>query len=656
MTTGDAELAPPGESVEDLRRQLEEARSALRAIRETGFDDGTIGTGTDEDALTLSSSYRPYRLLVEGTIEGERTYFRAVALDFDGTLAEGSVAPETLAALDEARVRGIRVILATGRVMDDLRAVFPQVEEHVDAVVAENGAIMVTPVGVRLLAPPVNRAVSLALTARGVRHRDGQVLIACSAADEPAALEVVRKLGLDCQLVRNRSEMMILPAGVTKGGGVREALDDLGLSPHNTIGVGDAENDHSLLDLCEIGVAVANAVDAIKAHADVTLGAPDGQGVAELLRGPLLAGRARVHPRRWQITLGLDQSGRAVTLPASQINVAVCGGSGTGKSYLAGLICEQLIGLCYSLVVFDPEGDHVGLGELRGVLVTGGDNRPLADPAQVMGLLRRRCSTVVVDLSQLDADGQAAYALGAELEAPRALTGLPQWVVVDEAQRPVGRAGPGLGVFDPADKGYLLVTWQPEELSAQALAGLDVVIALCSPDPPDELVDLTAAVAGLPRPEIARLVQGPTGRAVLAWRAHPRQAVQFTLGPRATPHLRHEHKYDRSGVEPGRRFYFWTDPDSPTGAVAANLGELEAELARCDRGVLRHHCPRHDFSNWVAGVFHDHQLAADIAAAEAVLVPGSPTAVVEEVRVALIAAFQARRSGDTGLSMPLPGA
>ena len=79
----------------------------------------------------------------------------------------------------------------------------------------------------------------------------------------------------------------------------------------------------------------------------MTLGAPDGQGVAELLRGPLLAGRARVHPRRWQITLGLDQAGRAVTLPASQINVAVCGASGTGKSYMAGLICEQLIGLCY---------------------------------------------------------------------------------------------------------------------------------------------------------------------------------------------------------------------------------------------------------------------------------------------------------------------
>jgi hypothetical protein len=59
------------------------------------------------------------------------------------------------------------------------------------------------------------------------------------------------------------------------------------------------------------------------------------------------------------------------------------------------------------------------------------------------------------------------------------------------------------------------------------------------------------------------------------------------------------------------------EPDAPTGAVAASLAELEAELARCDEGVLRHHCPGGDFSRWVAGVFRDGPLAADLAAAEA---------------------------------------
>jgi hypothetical protein len=198
-------------------------------------------------------------------------------------------------------------------------------------------------------------------------------------------------------------------------------------------------------------------------------------------------------------------------------------------------------------------------------------------------------------------------------------------------------------MFNPAAKGYLLITWKPEELSPDALASLGAVIALGSPCPDSAFVDLTAAVAGTPRVDIARLLDGPPGRAVLAWRQHPRQPVAFTVGTRVTPHLRHEHKYDQAGVEPGRRFYFRAEPDTPTGTVAANLSELEAELAGCDEGVLLHHCPRHDFSNWVADVFHDGSLGVELAAAEDSLPRRSPDAVVEQVRPALILALRDRR-------------
>jgi len=102
--------------------------------------------------------------------------------------------------------------------------------------------------------------------------------------------------------------------------------------------------------------------------------------------------------------------------------------------------------------------------------------------------------------------------------------------------------------------------------------------------------------------------------------------------------------YQIAGAEPAQRFYFRTEGDAPTGAVAANLPELEAVLAVCEQGVLRHHCPGHDFSGWVAGVFDDEPLAARIAAAEAQLSADSPTAVVEQVRRALIAALQARHA------------
>ena len=571
-------------------------------------------------------------------------YFRAVAIDYDGTLADGQVRPDTLAALAEARARQIRVIVVTGRIMSELQAVFPDVWNHVDAIVAENGAVLAAQAGVRLLAAPIGRSVSAGLHARGVAHRSGQVLVACAAADEPAASEVIRELGLDCRLVRNRGELMILPAGVTKGAGLTEALADMGLSRHNTIGVGDAENDHSLLDACEVGVAVANAVDAIRAHADMTLSLPDGQGVAELLRGPLLAGHGSLHSRRWQLALGTDDLSGRVLLPASQLNIAIYGGTGDGKSYLAGLILEQLVQLGYSLIVFDPEGDHRGLGKLHGVFVTGGQEGRLADPADVVRLLRNGYSSAVVDVSHLDADGQASYAarLAAEIEAHRVATGLPQWVAIDEAHGPVGRTGAARMMFNPAAKGYLLITWKPGELSADVHASLDAVLALGSPCPDGAFVDLTAAVAGIPRADIARLLDGPSGRAVLAWRQYPRQPVAFTVGTRATAHLRHQHKYDLAGLEPAHRFHFRTVPGTPTGTIAANLADLEAELANCDESVVRHHCPGHDFSRWVADVFHDRPLAADLAAAEASLTRGGPAAVVEQVRLALIAALQDR--------------
>jgi hypothetical protein len=41
-------------------------------------------------------------------------------------------------------------------------------------------------------------------------------------------------------------------------------LSHLGLSPHNVVGVGDMENDHAFLRLCECSVAVANALPMLK--------------------------------------------------------------------------------------------------------------------------------------------------------------------------------------------------------------------------------------------------------------------------------------------------------------------------------------------------------------------------------------------------------
>ncbi|HUH71421.1 MAG TPA: HAD-IIB family hydrolase [Mycobacterium sp.] len=94
-------------------------------------------------------------------------------------------------------------------------------------------------------------------------------------------IDVIGQLGLDCQIIWNRAALMVLPAGVTKGTGLDAVLAETNFSPHNTIAVGDAENDLSLFGVVEIGAAVADAVPSVRRHGDLVLDAPDGVG-AEL--------------------------------------------------------------------------------------------------------------------------------------------------------------------------------------------------------------------------------------------------------------------------------------------------------------------------------------------------------------------------------------
>ena len=66
---------------------------------------------------------------------------------------------------------------------------------------------------------------------------------------------------------------MVLPNGINKASGLGAALEDLGLSAHNVVATGDAENDLAFMRTCGCAVAVGNALPAVKEAADlVTLG------------------------------------------------------------------------------------------------------------------------------------------------------------------------------------------------------------------------------------------------------------------------------------------------------------------------------------------------------------------------------------------------
>jgi hydroxymethylpyrimidine pyrophosphatase-like HAD family hydrolase len=576
-------------------------------------------------------------------------FFRAVAIDYDGTLTSGGApAADVIAALEGARQEGYRLVLATGRTIAHLMADFAGAKSLFDAIVAENGAVVWTHWGgTRLLAEPPDRQLEEALWRRGIPVRRGQVLVDTFIEHDRAALEEIGRLGLECHLVRNRNALMIVPPGISKGFGLFEVLGDLGISHHSTIGIGDAENDHSLLTCCEVGVAVGNAIESLKAHADIALTQTAGEGVASFLRGPVLRGDIRVHPRRWQVELGTFGQEGTTSLPASQINLLITGGSRSGKSYLAGLVAERLIQMGYSVCVLDAEGDHTDLGILRGVVTAGGVEPPPA-PEQLNRLLRHRFGSVVIDLSLMPGSEKTGYMQAAleGLHQLRADTGLPHWILLDEAHLPIGSARTLTAPFDLSDKGYCLVTYRPQELHERALQEIDAVVISSGMD--SKALTRTLGSANIDPSvlrEVARLFDRTSlGQAVLVRPSPPGTAQAFTFHRRLTPHVRHLHKYIAAQLPFERRFFFRRGAQD-TGQSAGNLGELDRMLGYQHEEVVKHHAMHGDFSRWIRDVLQDGALAETVSVIErdlANLAQNVSPPAVETARVRILRAIEDR--------------
>lgn len=212
--------------------------------------------------------------------------YLALASDYDGTLAtDGQVDNDTKAALERLRNSGRKLIMVTGRELNDLMKVFPEVDLF-DCVVAENGALLYwsTTREEKPLGSPPPEAFVKALQEHGVEPISvGRVIVATWHPHETTVTEVIHDLGLDLQVIFNKGAVMVLPSGIDKATGLQAALSELRLSPHNVVGVGDAENDCAFLDLCECSVAVANALPILKERVDLVTSGSRGGGVTELI-------------------------------------------------------------------------------------------------------------------------------------------------------------------------------------------------------------------------------------------------------------------------------------------------------------------------------------------------------------------------------------
>ena len=257
--------------------------------------------------------------------------YRMLALDIDGTLVDDTldVTPANLAALKDALSRGIRVVLATGRMYRSALRYATEIGTT-EPVIAYQGAVVRMPDGALLrewaLSPDAARlAVRLSreLDLHVNLYRDDQFYVeklgwaarryADVAQIEPVVVDDLMTVAeggstkvvyVDApERLQNVQEQLrqafepasrvtfsmpdfleVVDGSVSKAAALKFICDRDGIDAGEVIAAGDGPNDRELFEYCGLAVAPTDAIAEVIAAADVTMPPPGQDGIAYLVR------------------------------------------------------------------------------------------------------------------------------------------------------------------------------------------------------------------------------------------------------------------------------------------------------------------------------------------------------------------------------------
>lgn len=107
--------------------------------------------------------------------------------------------------------------------------------------------------------------------------------------EEARERSLARLNGLDLEMVfSEKTSLEITPKGADKGAGLEKLCEYLGIDISETIAVGDADNDLSIIKKAGLGVAMANANERVKEASDVIVADCDHDGCAEAIENYLM--------------------------------------------------------------------------------------------------------------------------------------------------------------------------------------------------------------------------------------------------------------------------------------------------------------------------------------------------------------------------------
>lgn len=266
--------------------------------------------------------------------------YRIIALDLDGTLLnqQKQILPESLAVLSQARQKGVKVIIVTGRHHVAIHPFYQALQLNTPAICC-NGTYTYNYQQHRVLSGnPLTKAQAIRVTellhnrpiqslmyiddAMVFEHQDDSISrwLAWSASlpedQRPTMLHtdefetvinkadnvwkfatsseninvlnhfvslVEQELGLSCEL-SSHNQIDLAQSGNSKGNCLRLWVESQGLTMDSVIAFGDNLNDVSMLKQVGMGVAMGNSSDEVKASANMVTTNNDVPSIANVIR------------------------------------------------------------------------------------------------------------------------------------------------------------------------------------------------------------------------------------------------------------------------------------------------------------------------------------------------------------------------------------
>jgi len=261
--------------------------------------------------------------------------YKLIALDMDGTLlsSDKTISRRNREAIASAQAKGVTVVLASGRPPQGMKPIAQQLNmtSENDFIVCYNGSIVFRASDDRiirenlirgkdtkkiaelarslnvhhhafskskgLITPENNPYTGHEATVNGVeineydftQLEDDEVIIKTMFADSKQVLDkVIAKIPQEYSdqytLVRSASIFFeFLHKQSNKGLAVESIAKHMGIGSEQVICMGDAQNDHHMIEFAGLGVAMGNACDETKRKADIITDTNDNSGVAQII-------------------------------------------------------------------------------------------------------------------------------------------------------------------------------------------------------------------------------------------------------------------------------------------------------------------------------------------------------------------------------------